>query len=137
MAVAGKVIQVILGSARLFPDTEAEVPILRWPQGIHDFRFVGMPNCQGIVDDCVGNIFPVAGLGGERSSSSPAIAVRVTCAPPICGSHAAGFACFVGIPHCARALGIIAHANTSAPRAGAHLRILVLMFCPPLAGIAG
>jgi hypothetical protein len=62
----GKVIQVVCGSARLFPDTQAEVPVLRWPYGIHDFRFIGMPNCQGIIDDCVGDIFPVAGFGGER-----------------------------------------------------------------------
>jgi hypothetical protein len=62
----GKVIQVVFRSARLFPDAQAEVPILRWPHGIHDFRFVGMPHCQGIVDDCVGNGFPVAGVGGEN-----------------------------------------------------------------------
>jgi hypothetical protein len=62
----GKVIQVVCVSARLFPDTEAEISILRWPYGIHDFRFIGMPHCQGIIDDCFGNIFPVAGFGGEN-----------------------------------------------------------------------
>jgi hypothetical protein len=62
----GKVIQVICVSARLFPDTQAEIPILRRPYGIHDFRFVAMPHCQGIVDDCFGNVFSVAGFGGEN-----------------------------------------------------------------------
>jgi hypothetical protein len=62
----GKVVEVVFGFAYLFPDTQAEVPILRGPHGIHDFRFVGMPHCQGIVDDRVGNVFPVAGFGGEN-----------------------------------------------------------------------
>ncbi len=44
------------------------------------------------------------------SSSSDRFAM--TWAVPICGCQSDGFASFPGSPHCARALGIIAHAKT-------------------------
>ena len=79
-----------------------------------------MTQGEGDVDDCGRHGFPVAGFGSEnyvphahdRWTFIFIANRRRTGAPPICGFHAAGFESFVGIPHSARALGIIAQAIT-------------------------
>ena len=67
-------------------------------------------------------------IDGESSSSSnPPSAARITCATLSSGFQFAGFTSFVDNPHCARALGTIIIASTSAPGIVNNLQFLILI----------
>src|SRR5438552_9297134 len=60
-----QMIQLVFGFPCLFPNSHADIPILRGPRGSHDFSVVAMPHNEGIVDGCTVWRTGFIALGGE------------------------------------------------------------------------
>ena len=62
----GKVIELVSGSSSLFPDPQTDIPVLRRPTGVHDFRSIAVPlDVARVYRRIVRWSFFVA-FGGER-----------------------------------------------------------------------
>jgi hypothetical protein len=71
VAAPGEMVELVFEGPHPFPNAQAEIPILRRPYGIHDFRMVAMPDDERIVDHRVGNGSSVQGFGRENHVPHP------------------------------------------------------------------